>query len=121
MSLQPTLQNQLVLLRPLTQEDYRALYKAANDPEIWAQHQNPDRWKEETFKVFFKEAINSKGALAVINKKSSKIIGSSRFKVHHANSDAIEIGWTFLSKSHWGGTYNKSFKTLMIALSLIHI
>jgi N-acetyltransferase len=27
----------------------------------------------------------------------------------------VEIGWTFLARSHWGGTYNRELKDLMLA------
>jgi len=36
--LQPTLENNLILLRPLNQEDYDSLYQVAKDPLIWEQH-----------------------------------------------------------------------------------
>jgi len=26
----------------------------------------------------------------------------------------VEIGWTFLARSHWGGTYNRELKALML-------
>jgi len=26
----------------------------------------------------------------------------------------VEIGWTFLARSHWGGTYNREMKQLML-------
>ncbi|MGH7490668.1 MAG: GNAT family N-acetyltransferase, partial [bacterium] len=27
----------------------------------------------------------------------------------------VEIGWTFLTRSHWGGEYNREMKRLMLA------
>ncbi|WP_343485949.1 GNAT family N-acetyltransferase [Allomuricauda sp. d1] len=120
LDLQPTLKNDLVLVRPLAQEDYDELYKVANDPKIWEQHQNPDRWEASVFKEFFKGAIDSKGAFAIIDKKTNKIIGSSRYKISERSPKAVEIGWTFLSRDYWGGHYNKSFKTLMIDRALTH-
>ena len=119
-NLQPTLENDLVLLRPLGVEDFEALYKAASDPKIWELHQNPDRWELKVFKDFFKDALNSKGAFVIIDKPTKKVIGSSRFKRPDNSQDAIEIGWTFLSRNYWGGRYNKSFKSLMIAYAFEH-
>jgi len=26
----------------------------------------------------------------------------------------VEIGWTFLARSHWGGVYNREMKSLML-------
>src|SRR5262249_48077819 len=55
--LQPTLKGDLLELRPLRAEDYPALYSAAADPLVWEQHPSNDRYKEEVFKVFFREAM----------------------------------------------------------------
>jgi RimJ/RimL family protein N-acetyltransferase len=30
------------------------------------------------------------------------------------DEDEIEIGWTFIARSHWGGTYNREIKRLML-------
>lgn len=29
-------------------------------------------------------------------------------------ADTVEIGWTFLARSHWGGRYNGEMKRLML-------
>ncbi|KPM33148.1 GCN5-related N-acetyltransferase [Croceitalea dokdonensis DOKDO 023] len=120
MCLQPTLENELVLLRPLRVSDFEALYKVAQDPQIWALHQNKDRGELNNFSSFFKDAITSNGALAIIDRTTRNIIGSSRFKVHPEDSTAVEIGWTFLSRAYWGGIYNASFKNLMISYAFRH-
>ncbi len=119
-NLQPTLENDLVLIRPLHFEDFKKLYEVASDSKIWELHQNPDRHDLKVFKQFFIDAIASKGALVIIDKASDTIIGSSRYKLHEHFNKAIEIGWTFLSREFWGGTYNKSFKTLMIDHAFKH-
>lgn len=113
MNLQPTLENDLICLRPLKTEDYENLYLAANDPLIWDQHP-AKRHKPEIFKKFFEESIESEGALVVIDKKTNQVIGSSRYEVLKGNDQAIEIGWTFLSRKYWGGKYNSIMKKLMI-------
>ena len=112
--LQPTLENDLVFIRPIKTSDFEALYEAAKNPEIWKLHQNSDRYKKSVFKEFFKGAMDSNGAFVIVDKETNTIIGSSRFKLHDKSVEAVEIGWTFLSKDYWGGIYNKAFKTLMI-------
>ncbi|MEM8508431.1 MAG: GNAT family N-acetyltransferase [Bacteroidota bacterium] len=119
-TLQPTLENELVHLRPLQSEDFPALYEVAKDPKIWELHQNPDRYTLPVFKMFFEEAMASNGAFAILEKKSGLIIGSSRFKLHPIANDAVEIGWTFLGRAYWGGIYNTSFKSLMINHAFQH-
>ena len=57
--LQPTLRGELLELRPLRAEDFRALYAVASDPLVWEQHPANDRYKEEVFRQFFREALAS--------------------------------------------------------------
>lgn len=113
-NLQPSLENDLLLLRPLREEDFDDLYKVASDPLIWEQHPANDRYKKEVFDALFKDAILSAGAFAVLDKKTAQIIGSTRFHRVKETQNAIEIGWTFLAREYWGGLYNKSMKCLMI-------
>jgi len=112
--LQPTLKGELVMLRPLRLEDYSALFAVASDPLIWEQHPANDRYKEEVFKEFFREAMDSGGALIATDSKTGRVIGSSRFHGYDREVSEIEIGWTFLARSHWGGTYNREMKQLML-------
>jgi RimJ/RimL family protein N-acetyltransferase len=113
-NLQPTLENELVILRPLNEQDFESLYQVAKDPVIWEQHPNSDRFKRNVYSAFFKDSIVSKGALIVIDKTSNEVIGSTRFKRIKGAEDAVEIGWSFLSRKYWGGVYNKSVKKLLI-------
>ncbi|MDH3244873.1 MAG: GNAT family N-acetyltransferase [Saprospiraceae bacterium] len=111
--LQPNLQNDLIRLRPLEADDYQSLYEVAKDPLIWEQHP-VKRYKPAVFEQFFRESIDSQGALIVIDQKSNAVIGSSRFRRLDYLDSAVEIGWTFLARKCWGGLYNKSLKSLMI-------
>jgi RimJ/RimL family protein N-acetyltransferase len=112
--LQPCLKGGLLELRPLCAEDFRELYAVAADPLIWQQHPSQDRYQEEVFKIFFREALESGGALLAIDGKSGRVIGSSRFHGYDEAQSEIEIGWTFLARSHWGGVYNREMKQLML-------
>jgi len=112
--LQPTLQGQLLELRPLRADDYAALFAVASDPLIWEQHPAKERATEEGFREFFRNALESGGALVAIDRKDGKIIGTSRFHGHDPAAGEVEIGWTFLARSHWGGAYNGEMKELML-------
>lgn len=114
MILQPTLSSPQFLLRPLRENDYEALFSAASDPQIWEAHPIPDRYLPETFKVYFKGLIDSKGALAVIDNKSSVIIGTSSFYDYRPEEKSVIIGYTFLTRKYWGGTFNRELKKLMM-------
>src|SRR5207237_2289973 len=112
--LQPTLQGKLIEIRPLKPQDFEALYKAASDPLIWEQHPDSDRYRPEVFQKYFDGAIESGGAFAVIELKTGRIIGSSRYCNLNPAESEVEIGWTFLERAFWGGAYNRELKSLML-------
>jgi RimJ/RimL family protein N-acetyltransferase len=112
--LQPVLKGKLLELRPLRPEDFNDLFAVASDPLIWEQHPSKDRYKEDVFKEFFQESLESGGALLALDSKSGRVIGSSRFHGYDKEKSELEIGWTFLARSHWGGTYNREMKQLML-------
>jgi RimJ/RimL family protein N-acetyltransferase len=112
--LQPTLMGELVELRPLRAEDQAALYAIASDPLIWEQHPAKSRAEEEGFRIFFGEAMASGGALLALDRGTGQVIGSSRFYGYDEERSEVEIGWTFLARSHWGGRYNGEMKRLML-------
>jgi len=112
--LQPTLKGELLELRPLQAEDFDDLYSVAADPLIWEQHSSDDRYKREVFSVFFRDALESGGALIAIDSRNGKVIGSSRFHGYDHERSEIEIGWTFLARDYWGGAYNREMKHLML-------
>jgi N-acetyltransferase len=112
--LQPILKGRLIELRPLGPDDFHELYSVAADPLIWEQHPARDRYKADVFRVFFDEALQSGGALVAIDTQDRNVIGSSRFHGYNEHKSEIEIGWTFLARSHWGGIYNGEMKHLML-------
>ena len=111
---QPTLTGRLLELRPLQDADFEALYAAARDPLIWKQHPETDRHTRPVFRRYFDTAMHSKGAFAVVERESGRVIGSSRYWNHDQETDEIEIGWTFLEREFWGGVYNRELKRLML-------
>jgi RimJ/RimL family protein N-acetyltransferase len=113
-ALQPHLVGDLLELRPLRPEDWEGLFAAASDPLIWEQHPAYDRYREDVFREFFQGALDSGGALAAIDRSSQQIIGSSRYCGYDPEKREIEIGWTFLARSYWGGKYNGEMKRLML-------
>jgi len=112
--LQPVLKGELIELRPLRADDFDALYKVASDPLIWEQHPERNRYREEEFRRLFQESLASGGALVAINSETEEVIGSSRFHAYDERLSQIEIGWTFLARSFWGGEFNGEMKRLML-------
>ena len=123
---QPVLEGEHVRLRPLTAADWDALFAVASDPLIWAQHPAHDRWQEPVFRAFFADALAGGGALVAIDTRTSAVIGASRFQglteaAKDGGGGSVEIGWTFLARSHWGGTHNHEMKRLMLAHALASV
>ena len=111
---QPTLTSDLVVLRPLRASDFDNLWKVASDPLIWEQHPAKERSQPEGFRTFFDEAMASGGALVALDAQTGEVIGSSRYFGYDESKREVEIGWTFLARSHWGGRYNGEMKRLML-------
>ncbi len=119
---QPVLEGEHVRLRPLRPEDWEALFAVAADPLVWEQHPAHDRWREPVFRAFFEDALANGGALLAIDRASGAVIGSSRFQgLEESGGGSVEIGWTFLARSHWGGTWNHEMKRLMLAHALASV
>jgi RimJ/RimL family protein N-acetyltransferase len=112
--LQPTLKGSLVTLRPLEPADHDRLFVVAADPLIWEQHPDKSRSQPDGFRAFFQQALDSGGALLALETGSGRVIGSSRYHGYDEVAGEVEIGWTFLARSHWGGRYNGEMKRLML-------
>ena len=110
--LQPHLAGELLELRPMRPNDWEELFAVAADPLIWEVHPAHDRYREERFREYFQEGLESGGALVAVDRKAGKIIGSSRY--FWFEQSELEIGWTFLARSYWGGVYNGEMKRLML-------
>ena len=115
MNLQPTLLGELITLRPLLATDFDALYVAASDPLIWEQHPCSDRHEKPVFEKLFNERLAGKGALVIIDNKDKNIIGFSGYYDFNSETSRVAIGYTFITRKYWGGTYNRELKKLMLA------
>jgi RimJ/RimL family protein N-acetyltransferase len=123
MDRQPVLDGERLYLRPLAEADWPALWAVASDRELWARHPSHDRWQEPVFRAFFADAMAKGGALAIVDKASGEIIGSSRFQISDREPEvgSLEIGWSFLARRYWGAGYNAEFKRLMLEYAFRHV
>ncbi|MFN6101612.1 MAG: GNAT family N-acetyltransferase [Burkholderiales bacterium] len=114
--LQPTLIGNSIYLRPLQIEDAEGLYKVASDPLIWEQHPSPMRYERAVFDAeIFQTGLASHSTLVAVDSKTNEIIGSSRYYDVDAKHREIAVGFTFLSRLHWGGLVNAEMKDLMLS------
>ena len=113
-SIQPVLENEQIILYPLLESDFEAMYSVASDPKIWEQHPNKDRWKRKVFQNFFNGAIQSKGAFKIVDKTTGELIGCTRYYDYDEAENVILIGYTFYGTSSWGKGINPQVKKLML-------
>ena len=114
-NLQPTLAGSRLIIRPVVASDRDDMFAAAADPEIWALHPVRDRYTEPVFRTYFDSALASGSAFSIVDRASGRIIGSSRYHDYDPERREMEIGWTFLARPYWGGSYNREIKDLMLA------
>ena len=92
MNLQPTLNNSFITVRPLQNSDFESLFAVASNPLVWAQHPNPNRYKQQEFEVYFKGAMESGGAFIILLSNTNEIVGCTRFYDYDNTSKNIFIG-----------------------------
>lgn len=111
---QPTLVGETIIVRPLRADDWPLMFAAASDPLIWELHPDRERYTEPVFRSYFESGVASGMAFAFVERATGAIVGSSRYHDHDAIRKEVEIGWTFLTRNHWGGRTNSEVKRLMI-------
>jgi RimJ/RimL family protein N-acetyltransferase len=111
---QPTLDGARVLIRPVVATDWDGMFAAAADPKLWELHPASDRYTELAFRKYFDGALSSGSAFAFVQRDSGKTIGSSRYYGYDPVAREVEIGWTFIARDYWGGSYNAEIKQLML-------
>ncbi len=106
------LENNNILLVQAEESHFEEMYQVAKDPLLWDQHNERERWRKDIFKKFFNKGLdNENGLLAIIDKKNNEIIGSTRYYPH---KEKLSIGYTFISRKHWGTSTNFQVKKLML-------
>lgn len=122
---QPVLEGARLRLRPLRDDDWDALFAVASDRELWAGHPAHDRWQEPVFRAYFANALANGGALVAIDRSSCAVVGATQYYDYQDDEDgrgpSVEIGFTFLARSHWGGVFNREMKRLMLGHALRHV
>jgi N-acetyltransferase len=111
---QPTLTGPTVIVRPVASSDWPELFAAGSDPEIWKLHPSSDRYTKPAFRTYFDSAVASKMAFVFVDRSTNRLIGSSRYYGYDPGRSEVEIGWTFIVRSHWGGKTNREVKRLML-------
>jgi len=105
-------------LRPLRFDDRDALHAAASDPRIWEQHPANDRHERPVFDRYFDVLLTAGGTLVAEEVSNGRVIGSSRFYLPPGQPGDVAIGFTFLTRDRWGGSWNREMKRLMLQYAI---
>ena len=111
---QPTLTGPTTIVRPIASSDWTELYAIGSDPEVWRLHPVSNRYTEPEFRKFFDGGVDSKMAFVFVDRVTGRVVGSSRYYGYEPDIGEIEIGWTFVARSQWGGATNREVKRLML-------
>ncbi|WP_375560026.1 GNAT family N-acetyltransferase [Bernardetia sp. OM2101] len=113
-----TLEGNLVKLIPLLPSHKNELLEAASDGELWNLWFTsvPSQEKIDTYLdfAFSEQEANRALPFAIIDKKTDKIIGSTRFCNVVESNKRVEIGYTWYSKSYQRTGINTECKYLLL-------
>ncbi|MFJ7733782.1 GNAT family N-acetyltransferase [Lysinibacillus sp. NPDC097231] len=112
------LENEVVVLKPLEQEDKQGILKAGSYPEIWS-HTPSTIENMEDVNNFVEKALATKHAqtefpFVIVDKKSGQIIGSTRFMDIDEKHKRLEIGTTWMTPAFWRTAINTNCKYLLL-------
>ncbi len=111
----PVLENESVLLRPLTEKDLSLLRPLASDPELWVYFTH-DLSVPREFDAWAEAALSGERLQFIVwSKTGNRAVGSTALGNYSARDSRIEIGWTWLAGQFQGTGINKSMKLLMLA------
>ncbi|WP_166394861.1 GNAT family N-acetyltransferase [Rubrobacter marinus] len=113
------LKGEVVVLEPLESRHEDALFEAAADARIWRWMPYDPSESRESFSAWFRSALGSsragnEAAFAVLDASNGVPVGSTRYLALRPEHRALEIGWTWLSRSVWGNGTNTEAKLLLL-------
>ena len=113
------LEDEIVLLRPLTLDDYdNLLYFSIHEPDTWKYSAIQARG-EVGLKNYLKVALDAKEAktaypFIVFDKRANKYAGSTRFYSIDVVNNTLHLGATWYGKDFQGTGVNKHCKFLLL-------
>jgi RimJ/RimL family protein N-acetyltransferase len=107
------LTGELVVLEPLEERHREPLYAAASDPEIF-RYFTADLSRRDAFDRWFDAAFGDL-TFATVDRATRTPVGSSRLMTLVPEHRRLEIGNTWVARSHWGSGANVEAKLLMLA------
>ena len=109
----PVLEGRIVRLEPLAEQHFPGLREAASDPELW-RWMSADGSRPDVFRAWFDESLAERMAYATVDAATARPVGSSSFFALVPEHRRVEIGHTWLARSHWRTGANVEAKLLML-------
>lgn len=115
-----------VILRPLVEEDIDELsYFVLHEPELFSYALQPMH-SENDLRDYVRTALehrkkNTEYPFAVIDRKTGKLAGSTRFYLINTSHSWLAIGYTWIGKDFQGTGLNRSMKRLMLSYTLLEL
>jgi N-acetyltransferase len=112
------LEGKMVKLVPLESAHFNELIAISRNKKIW-EFLTVDGSDENTITTELKSALlkrmdGTEYPFTIIDKKSGKIIGSTRYIDIHPQYRKLEIGWTWNDPDYWGKGHNSECKLLLL-------
>lgn len=108
------LENDRVLLRPMTTEDFPCLMSLGSDASLWTYF-TYDLSIPEEFEEWAKPALDGQRLQFLVwDKRINQAVGSTAFGNYSQRDERIEIGWTWLGRQFHGSGINQAMKLLML-------
>lgn len=106
-------------LEPLALAHADDLFAAGQDAEVWAYMPVPTPQRVDDVRAWIQVALDlqARGAVlpfAIVDLKTQRAIGSTRYLDISAPDRHVEIGWTWLGKNYWRTPINSECKFLLL-------
>ncbi|KIY22654.1 GNAT family N-acetyltransferase [Mesobacillus subterraneus] len=113
-----TLEGKTVKLVSMDSSQLDGLWEAGQNQSIWeftsAKVTNKGEMKKVVESAIAEKEKGTQIPFVVLDKKTGKIVGSSRFLDISELHNTLEIGWTWYSPEYWRTSVNTETKLLML-------
>lgn len=113
-----TLEGKTVNLVSMDSSQLDGLWEAGQNQSIWeftsAKVTNKGEMKKVVESAIAEKEKGTQIPFVVLDKKTGKIVGSSRFLDISELHNTLEIGWTWYSPEYWRTSVNTETKLLML-------
>jgi RimJ/RimL family protein N-acetyltransferase len=118
LNLSPTLENEFVILTPLTIENYKELISIGAEDKL-VQYSPSDIYSAKSLKNYVEIALEQKAKsisipFIIYDKSKKQYAGSTRYMNINLKNKVLEIGSTWIGKEFQGTGLNTHIKSLMI-------